>query len=51
MEAVLKLCRESETTIYYSDIAERLGMELEQVLTAVSNLEDEGLLEGAEHYA
>ena len=51
MEAVLKLCRESETTIYYSDIAERLGMELEQVLTVVSKLEDEGLLEGAEHYA
>ena len=43
-QEVLDLYRSSEDPLYYSDIAERLQMDLEQVLTVTTELEQEGLI-------
>ncbi len=43
-QEVLDLYRSSEVPLYYSDIAERLRMDLEQVLSVTTELEQEGLI-------
>ncbi len=43
-QEVLDLYRSSEDPLFYSDVAERLQMDLEQVLTVTAELEQEGLI-------
>ena len=43
-QEVLDLYRSSDSSLYYSDIAERLQMDLEQVLKVTTELEEEGLI-------
>ena len=43
-QEILDLFRSSEGPLFYSDIAERLQMDLEQVLKVTTELETEGLI-------